>query len=554
MKEKRFDYYTAISILPLLILILVFFLPLYQNLRMAFIEEGSFTIERVEECFQSAYNRQILLFTLKQAALSSLFSILFALPGAYLFSNYRFTLRKLILSISNLCFFLPSILVVLGFVIFYGNSGVLNTLLMKMMKTSEPPLKILYSFKAIILAHVFLNFPIALSLITDTWSHLSQNQENASLSMGASGLGTFIRVTLPRILPVILSAALLIFLFCFTSFSIILVLGGGPQFTTIEVEIYRLNNIVLDQEKAAALSVYSFTMNLICLTIYLLFSSLFKNKEKNRISRLRRPTSRLTYLAISLYILLMLIFFFSPLVSIVWRSFYSTSQRYGTGYTTRAYRELFGLESSIALANTLDAIMNSIQIAILSACVSTIISLCLALWISKRRKGGIFELLSMLPMAISSVTLGLGYSILRANISEDSILSGPVLVILAHTVIILPFCLRTLLPVLRSQNENKLNAAYTMGYGVMKASFDIEIPTIKSSIIRAFIFAFALSMGEVNATLTLARGKVSTLPLQIYRLINSYNYQSACAVGTILITITFIVFLLCEYLFREGER
>ena len=554
MKENRFDYYTAISILPLLILILVFFLPLYQNLRMAFIFEGSFTIERVEECFQSAYNRQILLFTLKQAALSSLFSILFALPGAYLFSNYRFTLRKLILSISNLCFFLPSILVVLGFVIFYGNSGVLNTLLMKVMKTSEPPLKILYSFKAIILAHIFLNFPIALSLITDTWSHLSKNQENASLSMGASGLETFIRVTLPRILPVILSAALLIFLFCFTSFSIILVLGGGPQFTTIEVEIYRLNNIVLDQEKAAALSVYSFTMNLICLTIYLLFSSLFKNKEKNRISRLRRPTSRLTYLAISLYILLMLIFFFSPIVSIVWRSFYSTSQRYGTGYTTRAYRELFGLESSIALANTLDAIMNSIQIAILSACVSTIISICLALWISKRRKGGIFELLSMLPMAISSVTLGLGYSILRANISEDSILSGPVLVILAHTVIILPFCLRTLLPVLRSQNENKLNAAYTMGSGVMKASFDIEIPTIKSSIIRAFIFAFALSMGEVNATLTLARGKVSTLPLQIYRLINSYNYQSACAVGTILITITFIVFLLCEYLFREGER
>ena len=554
MKEKTFDYYTAISILPLLILILVFFLPLYQNLRMAFIFEGSFTIERVEECFQSAYNRQILLFTLKQAALSSLFSILFALPGAYLFSNYRFTLRKLILSISNLCFFLPSILVVLGFVIFYGNSGVLNTLLMKVMKTSEPPLKILYSFKAIILAHVFLNFPIALSLITDTWSHLSQNQETASLSMGASGLGTFIRVTLPRILPVILSAALLIFLFCFTSFSIILVLGGGPQFTTIEVEIYRLNNIVLDQEKAAALSVYSFTMNLICLTIYLLFSSLFKNKEKNRISRLRRPTSRLTYLAISLYILLMLIFFFSPIVSIVWRSFYSTSQRYGTGYTTRAYRELFGLESSIALANTQDAIMNSMQIAILSACVSTIISLCLALWISKRRKGSIFELLSMLPMAISSVTLGLGYSILRANISEDSILSGPVLVILAHTVIILPFCLRTLLPVLRSQNENKLNAAYTMGSGVMKASFDIEIPTIKSSIIRAFIFAFALSMGEVNATLTLARGKVSTLPLQIYRLINSYNYQSACAVGTILITITFIVFLLCEYLFREGER
>lgn len=549
------DFYSAISILPLAILILVFFLPLYQNLRGAFLSDGALSGKLVAESFSSDYNRKILLFTIRQAFLSALFSVLVALPGAYLLSNYRFRTRRLMLSIANLCFVLPSILVVLGFVIFYGNSGILNRTLMRITGAAEPPLKILYSFKAILLAHVFLNFPVALSLITDTWSRLSRNQENAALTMGAGSVRVFLSVTLARILPTILSALMLIFLFCFTSFSIILVLGGGPEFTTIEVEIYRLNNIVMSPQKAAALSVYSFTVNFVCLAVYIFFSSHLRNREKVRISRLKNVTSKRTYLAIGLYTAFMLIFFITPLASIVWRSFYSTSPRMGIGYTTRVYRELLGLSASLALANTPKALSNSLMIATLAATFSTILSLELALWISKSRKGSAFELVAMLPMAISSVTLGLGYSLLRAAMRRGSILSGVFLVLLAHIVITLPFCIRTLLPVLRSQSGNQLKAAYTMGSGKMRTCLTVEIPSIASTILRAFIFSFALSIGEVNATLTLAEGKVSTLPLQLYRLINSYNYQGACAVGTILMAITLLVFVLCEYLFQEsGDR
>jgi len=554
MRRRALDFYSAMSILPLAILILVFFLPLYHNLKGAFLVEGSLSKRLVLESFSSGYNRKILLFTIRQALLSALFSVLVALPGTYLLSNYRFRTRRLMLSIANLCFVLPSILVVLGFVIFYGNSGILNRLLMKLSGSREPPLKILYSFKAILLAHVFLNFPVALSLITDTWSHLSRNQENAALTMGAGSVRVFLTVTLPRILPTIFSALLLVFLFCFTSFSIILVLGGGPEFTTIEVEIYRLNNIVMSPQKAAALSVYSFTVNFLCLAIYIFFSSNLRNREKVRISRLKSVTSKRTYLAIGLYTAFMLLFFITPLASIIWRSFYSTSPRMGIGYTTRVYRELLGLSASLALASTPKALSNSLVIAALAATFSTIFSLALALWISKSRNGPLFELVAMLPMAISSVTLGLGYSLLRSSLPRSGNGTGLFLVLLAHIVITLPFSIRTLLPVLRSQSGNQLRAAYTLGAGKARACFTVEIPSIASTILKAFIFSFALSIGEVNATLTLAEGKVSTLPLQLYRLINSYNYQGACAVGTLLVLMTLLVFVLCEYLFQESSE
>ncbi len=179
-------------------------------------------------------------FTLLQATLSTLASLAVALPGAYLIATYSFKGKRMILALSAIPFVIPSILVVLGFVIFFfGNNGFLNRALMTLFQLEEPPLKILYSFPAIILAHTFYNFPIIMSLVSSYWEHMDENCEAASWTLGANKVRTFFSITLPRLIPAIVSSASLVFLFCFNSFAIILVLGGGPQFTTMEVEIYR---------------------------------------------------------------------------------------------------------------------------------------------------------------------------------------------------------------------------------------------------------------------------------------------------------------------------
>lgn len=544
-------FYFLLALPSLAVLILVFLLPLAFNLSRAFFVDGGFTLSLVKEAFTDGYTWRLLSFTLLQAFLSSLVSVLVAIPGAYLWANYRFRLKGLMLSLSSLCFTLPSILVVLGFVIFYGNSGFVNSL-WRALTGQDEPIRILYSFRAIILAHAFLNIPVALNLITGAWSSFPRTLENASHTLGAGRVRTFLSVTLPRLRATILSASLLIFLFCFTSFSIILVLGGGPQYTTLEVEIYRTNNIVLDSAKASALSLFSFCVNIIIVLLYVLASRSEEGKERAA-DRAVKATKLRTRLALFLYNTLMLIFILGPLASIVTRSFISTSKRYGEGFSTRAYQELFGLTRSIgAMGEAFTALLNSLAIALVVALCSSILALFLSLYIARRRSR-LTELVGMFPLAVSSVTLGLGYYIIKASIGASSVLVGAITVILAHLVIALPFAVRTLVPAVRMNGERTVQAAYTLGAGRMKALLTVEIPALRGAIMRAFIFSFALSVGEVNATLTLAEGKVVTLPILLYRLINSYNYQGACAIGTLLILMTLVVFAISQAI-GDGRR
>ena len=293
-------------------------------------------------------------------------------------------------------------------------------------------------------------------------------------------------------------------------------------------------------------------MNIIIVLLYLLASRSEEGKERAA-DRAVKATKLRTRLALFLYNTLMLIFILGPLASIVTRSFISTSKRYGEGFSTRAYQELFGLTRSIgAMGEAFTALLNSLAIALVVALCSSILALFLSLYIARRRSR-LTELVGMFPLAVSSVTLGLGYYIIKASIGASSVLVGAITVILAHLVIALPFAVRTLVPAVRMNGERTVLAAYTLGAGRMKALLTVEIPALRGAIMRAFIFSFALSVGEVNATLTLAEGKVVTLPILLYRLINSYNYQGACAIGTLLILMTLVVFAISQAI-GDGRR
>ena len=295
-------------------------------------------------------------------------------------------------------------------------------------------------------------------------------------------------------------------------------------------------------------------VNLVILVLYVLASRKLSSRDSNREDRAVRVHSWRTRAALIIYNTLMLVFILGPLVSVVVRSFVSTSSRYGEGFSVRSYQELFGLRRSVGMMSDASAaLLNSLAIALIVAALACLFALFLSLFIARRNSRSV-EVIGMFPLAISSVTLGLGYYIIKSHIHSSSLVMSYLLVILAHLVIALPFAMRTLLPAVRSQNLRVLDAAYTLGSGTAGTCFRIEIPQLKSAIAKAFIFSFALSMGEVNATLTLAEGRVVTLPMLLYRLINSYNYQGACTIGTVLIALTLVIFITAQALTHSSGR
>ncbi len=206
------------------------------------------------EIIGSESMRGIIRFTFWQAGLSTILTLLFGLPGAFLLARYRLWGKSVILAITGISFVLPTLIVASSFEALLGPRGWINLLLMDLFGLSQPPISFVNTFTAILVAHIFYNTTIVLRLVGDYWSHLDPRMSQASAVLGANRWQSFWHVTLPLLFPAIASAALLIFIFDFTSFGVILVLGG-PRFSTIEVEIYNQTIGMFNLPLAAVLSI-----------------------------------------------------------------------------------------------------------------------------------------------------------------------------------------------------------------------------------------------------------------------------------------------------------
>lgn len=529
---SRENFYLRKALPALLIMTLVFMLPLGAVFIRAFFSSGYSFLSMLKD----RQTWRILGFTCWEAFLSAFFSVALALPFAVFFSRYKFPGRRLLLTISDAAFALPSILVILGFVIFYGNNGTVNRVLQKL-SGGKVSVQILYSFKAVILAHVYLNFPIAFSLLTQALSSMPDKEEKASMLLGASRIKTFWRITFPKVKGTVLSSFILVFLFCFPSFLIVMTLGGNPKFYTIEAEIYRRTYIDAAPAASAALSVFSFAI----MSLLLLLTGY--GRQERRISRDSRMLEKATgrkLLKAFLVSLLIILFMAPPLLSIFYRSFYTKDG----DFTLKAWKAITST-SRAGIATPINAITNSIVVALLSAFLSTELATSIAIC-SARRNSRIIPLLTSLPMAAGSVSLGLGFSFISAMIASRSLVVAYTLVLLAHIVCVMPFTVRTLVPGAKRIPERLTLAAATLGSLPKEAYRKVERPMLKGYRRRAFAFAFALSLGEVNATLALSEGKVTTLPILIYKMISNYNYQGASALAVILLTVAIVVFAIGE--------
>ena len=531
MKERD-KFYFKLSLPALIITFLIFLLPLFSVLGRAFINGP----EAVINTFRGAYTWRLLAFTVWESLLSAVISVGLAIPFSVFFSKYSFFGRIAILTASDVAFALPAILCVLGFVIFYGNNGILNNILISLHITEEK-IKFLYSFPSVIMAHVYLNFPVAFSLITSALVGMDEKEEMASKLLGKSNFYTFIKITIPKVKGTIISAFILIFLFCFPSFLIVMSLGGSPKYYTIEAEIYRRTYTDVNTVSSSSLALFSF----IIMSLLLLVSGYGREEKKasrsKRIIKKARGWKKLEAFALSLMITL---FLAPPLLSIIYRAFFTKD---GT-FTLKAWLDIAS-SSPTGAGTGLNAIFNSLLIALVSSFLA--VSLSTAISISAvRRKSRIIPLLTSLPMAAGSVSLGLGFAFLSTRLPYKSIYISYILVILAHLVVVMPFTVRTIMPGAKRIPDTLTLASMCLGKGCYSSYRKVEKPMLKSYRRRAFAFAFALSLGEVNATMALADGKVTTLPILIYKMINQYNYQGASALAIILLTTAIIVFAIGE--------
>ncbi len=316
---------------PLVFLFLFFFYPLLSIFRLSLAPEGQLNLASFVEIATSSYYRDTLWFTLWQAVLSTFLTIGLALPGAYVFARYQFPGKSIFLSLATLAFVLPTVVVAAAFTALIGPRGILNTTLMGWLNLSSPPIMLDRSLTIILIAHIFYNYALALRMISSYWANQNPYIEEAARVLGAHGWRLWWYVRLPILRPAITGAALLVFIFTFTSFGVVLILGG-PRFATLEVEIYRQAVNIFNLPVAAALSLVQITFMFITMAFY---TRLQRHVSQETVSAklvAQRPRSRRQWLMVVTNLTLMTILLFAPLMALVLRSFTGAD-----GLTTQYY-------------------------------------------------------------------------------------------------------------------------------------------------------------------------------------------------------------------------
>jgi len=537
----------VLLLVPAAFLLLFFYFPLGSVLVGGLTDRsGRFSLGIVTSLLQDSYYLRIIGFTVWQAILSTVLSVLMGLPGAYLLARYDFRGKRLIEALTTVPFVLPSIIVVLGFVRFFGNNGILNRFLMAVLGLEEPPLRVLYSLQAILLAHAFYNFPVVVRIVSSLWRRIHPSTEEAARSLGAHGIRLFFRVTLPQILPALLSAAALVFIFCLLSFAIVLVLGGGPRYTTLEVEVYRLAKVSLDLKTGSALALIGALISLVFLYAYIKLQQrssfaeqMAEDAEKPRLAAMLGSVRGVFYL---LYLLLMALVILAPMITVVAYSFQLRSGWAQQAISLEWYRRILSFGGPY-----LRAVMNSLFFAVMTMLLSVPLGTALAYVGARSRFAGsrLLESVMMLPIGISSIILGLGY--LKAYQQMPwRIVGSWYAIVFAHTVIAYPFVIRVASATFRKMKSSLSEAARCLGAGPWRLFWHLELPLARSALITGAAFAFGISVGEINASLMLYNERLITIPVMIYRLIGSYNFIGACAMGSVLMLFCFLAFLIID--------
>ena len=503
-------------------------------------------------------------FTIGQAALSTLLTLILGLPGAWLFTRFTFPGKKALKILTTLPFILPTVVVAAGFNALLGTRGWVNLGLMALFNLSSPPIQFLNTFGAILVAHVFYNTTIIIRVVSNAWSRHNIRLRHAAQVLGASPWRTFREVTLPLLKPSILAGTFLVFLFNFTSFGVVLMLGG-PQFATLEVEIYIQALHRLNLPLASILAI----LQLLCTLLITL--------GHNRVSGLgdvvvsppartldaRKPRTGWEQLVVILLIITLFTLLVAPLASLALRSFVKLEPTRGErsefqrGLTLQFYRELgVNRRGDLFYVPPIAAARNSFIFALITIGITLSLGVLVAYALGQRTAINKFlDPLLMLPLGASAITLGLGF-IIVFNRPPFSTLRFPILIPIAHSLVALPFIVRTLVPALGDIPRSLRNAARVLGASPFKVWREVDLPLLTPALLVSMIFALTISLGEFGASTFLVRPEYPTMPVAIFRYISqpgALNYGQALAMSTILMLACGMGIFIIERLQSTGK-
>jgi thiamine transport system permease protein len=487
----------------------------------------------------------VLGFTLLQAGLSTVLAMSVGVALAWALSHQRrFPGRGLLVALLSTSMVLPTIVVVLGLVTVFGRNGWLNKL------ADFANLGIggaIYGLGGIIIAHVFMDGPFVARGLLQRLEAIPAEHLKLGRSLNLNAWQRFRLIEWPAMATTLPGFSAIVFLLCFTSFPIVLILGGSPKFNTLEVAIYEAIKLEFDLGRAMQLAL----VQLAVCGGFVMLAAGYRPRDASISTTIARPSwpePRRTVIFQSAIIGLFLAFFLSPLLSVL---------------IDGLAADLAGLFGDVTFQRALGT---SLGVALLSSAVTLACALAIALakrdlasplrMAQDRRTRFVSWLLSfsgMLYMAMPALVLGLGFFLIARSIGVDTTRAAPVVVVIANVLIALPFALAILVPAAEKAALRFDRQALSLRLNGVARWRIVEWPLMRAELGFAAALSFCFSFGDLGVIALFGSRDFSTLPWLLYQKMGSYRTTEAAGIALILFVVVLVVFVVVPRLF-QGRR
>ena len=458
-------------------------------------------------------------FTLWQAVVSTLMTLVVGLAPAYIVARFNFRGRQLLLGLITALFVLPTVVMGAAFLALLPDG--MNQ-----------------SIAAVIAAHVVFNLAVVVRTVGPLWEQLPSDMEGAAATLGASPWRVFTMITLPLIRPALVAASSIVFIFTFTSFGVVRVIGAAGT-RTLEVEVWRQAIQLGDIRTAVVLSI----LQMVMLAAVVVWSSRAQRRYSQPLglepSARRMPRRGSERRQVALIGITSFAVCGAPLFALAARSFSTPS-----GWSIAAWTQLGRAEvrPGIRLGiDPLDAVRNSVENALWATLFAVVIGALASLAIAAARNTGRFlDVGMMLPVGTSAVTIGFGMLITFDQAPYDWRAEWW-LVPIGHALVAVPFVVRATVGVLRSVDPQLHAAAATLGASPTRAWRTVVVPFLWRPLTVGATLAAAISLGEFGATSFLSRSDSETVPIAIEQLLGrtgSLLQAQGYAMATVLAVVT----------------
>lgn len=428
---------------------------------------------------------RVVWFSTWQSVLSVAATFAVAAPVTWLIGRHQFAGRRALRAVTTVGFLLPSVVVAAGFL-------------------AVLPRSLHYSVFAIVIAHAYFNLAVVVRVVGARLETLDRRLDEAARSLGASPVRTVTSVSWPLVRGSVASAAAVTFLYCFTSYAVVRVLGG-PARNTMESDIALRAFGIGDVSAATVIALLQATI-IVCVVALLrraARSDATLLRTSARLAPLPRDARRL---AVTVSIVTVA-FVAAPLVAVFWRSVHV-----GDAVSLEAWRSVFN-------ESLFDSVVASLRAALLTALLGTVLAGAAALGVVRLpRYGRTIDAITVLPLAISPVTLGLGL-IVTFDESWYDWRAAWWFVAIAHTLAAFPLIARVLVPAWRAVPARLADAAAVLGAGELRRLVDVDLRLVRRAFAAGLGLAVAVSLGEFGAASLLSRRGAETMPVAVARLL-----------------------------------